>query len=134
MKRAAPRQIRPDPFEAVKRAGLALPDVEVATRYDGARVLKLGGAFMAGLATHPSAEPASLVVRADLDDRESFLEEAPDIYYLTDYYRRYPLVLVRLALIDSVSLRDVLSMSWHLTAAKGRNRHRPRGAGHTTAG
>ena len=74
------------------------------------------------------------MVRADLDERESFLEDAPDIYYLADYYRRYPLVLVRLSQFDSASLRDVLSMSWHLTTLIGRRRRSPRRAGHTTAG
>ena len=56
----------PNPFDAVKRIGLTLPDVEAATRYDGSPVLKIAGVFVAGLATHRSAEPSTLVVRADL--------------------------------------------------------------------
>ena len=44
-------------------------------------------------------------------------------YYLTDYYQRYPLLLVRLSSIDRDALRDVLTVSWRLTSAKGR---RPR--------
>jgi hypothetical protein len=111
----------------VTAAGLALPDVAVTTRYDGSQVLKRGGSFMAGLATHPSAEPDTLVVRATYEEREWLLEEAPETYYLTDYYRRYPLVLVRLSRIDQDALRDVLSTSWRLTAAKIRTR-RPRAA------
>ena len=47
-----------DAFEVVKAVGLTLPDVEAATKYDGSPVLKRGGSFMAGIATHPSAEPA----------------------------------------------------------------------------
>ena len=45
---------------------------------------------MAGLATHPSAEPDTLVVRATFDDRDWFIEDAPETYYVTDYYRGYP--------------------------------------------
>ena len=52
---------------------------------------------MAGLATHQSAEPDTLVVRVDFDERELLLEDAPETYYVTDYYRKYPLVLVRLS-------------------------------------
>lgn len=106
----------------VRAVGLTLPGVEAATKYDGSPVLKRSGAFMAGLATHQSAEPGTLVVRADLEERELLLEDAPETYYLTDYYRRYPLVLVRLARIDRDALRDLLSVSWRLTAEKAGKR------------
>ena len=99
-----------------------MPDVEAAIRYDGSPVLKRGGCFMSGLATHPSAEPATLVVRYRFDERECLLEDAPDTYYLTDYYRPYPLVLARLARLEPDALRDLLSVSWRLTAAKTRRR------------
>jgi hypothetical protein len=51
------RPIPADVFETVRTVGLTLPHVEATTKYDGSPVLKLGGSFMAGLATHPSAEP-----------------------------------------------------------------------------
>jgi hypothetical protein len=112
-----------DAFEVVRAVGLALPGVEAATRYDGSPRLKVAGMFMAGLATHPSAEPNTLVVRADLDERESLVEDAPEIYYLTDYYRKYPLVLARLAHMNRDALHDLLSVSRRLTLAKrARNR------------
>jgi len=107
-----------DNFETVRAVGLTLANVEAATKYDGSPVLKLGGCFMAGLATHPSAEPNTLVVRYDDEEREWLLADAPDTYYLTDYYRKYPLVLVRLSQIDHDALRDVLSVSWRLTSEK----------------
>jgi hypothetical protein len=114
---------RNDVFKIVRTVGLALPGVEAATRYDGSPRLKVGGAFMAGLATHPSAEPNTLVVRADIDERESLVEDAPEIYYLTDYYRKYPLVLARLAHMNRDALHDLLSVSRRLTLAK-RSRNR----------
>jgi hypothetical protein len=98
-------------FDTVKAVGLQLPGVEAATKYDGSPLLKVGGSFMAGLATHPSAEPDTLVVRAGMDEREWLLADAPETYYLTDYYRNYPLVLVRLSRIDREALRDLLSVS-----------------------
>jgi hypothetical protein len=124
-----PRPINQEPvaaFEIVRTAGLALPDVEATTKYDGAPVLKVGGSFMAGLATHRSAEPDTLVVRADYDERQRLMEDAPETYYLTDYYRSYPLVLVRLSRIDRDALRDLLTVSWRLTLPKARIRGRSR--------
>jgi len=117
------RRVRGDWFEIVRAIGLSLPNVEAATKYDGSPVLKLGGCFMAGLATHQSAEPDTLVVRIDIDERALFLEDAPDSYYVTDYYRTHPVVLARLSRLDQHALRDLLTMSWRLTAVKVR---RPR--------
>jgi hypothetical protein len=77
---------------------------------------------MAGLATHPSAEPDTLVVRVALEERACLLEDAPDTYYVTDYYRSYPIVLVRLSHVNEDALRDLLSVSRRLTVAKARKR------------
>ena len=115
---------RLDAFAAVRAVGVTLPYVEEATRYDGSPVLKLGGAFMAGLAVHESVEPDTLVVRVALDQREYLLEEAPDTYYVTDYYRPHPIVLVRLSRIDAAALHDLLRMSWQVTLPKARLRGR----------
>ncbi len=120
MKRRLTRRAPSDAFDTVRDVGLALPNVQAATKYDGSPVLKLGGAFMAGVATHRSAESATIVVRVDLEEREWLLQEAPDTYYLTDYYRPHPVVLVRLARIDRDALRDLLSVSWRLTLRKAR--------------
>jgi hypothetical protein len=108
----------PAAFDAVQALGLALADVEALTKYDGSPMLKVRGVFMAGLATHASAEPDTLVVRSNPDEREHLLEDAPDTYYLTDYYRPHPVVLVRLSRIDREALRDLLSVSWRLSLAK----------------
>jgi hypothetical protein len=122
MKRWPTKPNPADPFEAVRDVGLVLPDVAATTRYDGSPVLKMRGCFMAGLATHRSAEPGSLVVRADFEERERLLEDAPDTYYVTDYYRNLPVVLVRLSRIERDALRDLLSVSWRLTSAKAPKR------------
>jgi hypothetical protein len=120
------KQAAADTFGTVRTVGLALPGVEATTKYDGSPVLKVGGSFMAGLATHRSAEPQTLVVRVGFEEREWLIEDAPETYYLTDYYRSYPIVLVRLSRIDRDALRDLLSVSWRLTLAKVRKRGRPR--------
>ena len=100
MKARLEKQAASDLFDIVRTVGLDLPDVEAATKYDGSPMLKVGGSFMAGLATHRSAEPGTLVVRCDLEGRASLLEDAPETYYLTEHYQPYPVVLVRLSRID----------------------------------
>ena len=122
MKRRPPKQARANSFEAVRTVGLALPEVEAATKYDGSPVLKARGSFMAGLAMHRSAEPETLVVRVTFEEREFLLGDAPETYYVTEYYRRHPVVLVRLSRIDREALFDVLSVSWRLAMAKARPR------------
>ena len=122
MTRTLARRAPADPFDTVRTVGLALPGVEAATKYDGSPVLKAGGSFMAGLAMHRSAEPETLVVRSGVEERDALLEDAPETYYVTDYYRPHPVVLVRLSRIDRDALRDLLSVSWRLAMAKGRTR------------
>ena len=114
-------------FEIVKTVGLALPEVEAMTNWAGLPVLRVRGCFMAGQASHRSVEPGTLVVRCALDDRERFLEDAPDTYYVTDYYRPYPVVLVRLSHLDQDALRDLLSVSWRMAVEKARRPTRREG-------
>ena len=122
MKRALRKPTSTDSFTVVKRVGLTLPGVEATIRYDGSPTLKAGGCFMAALASHHSAEPDTLVVRMSLSDREALLEDAPDTYYVTDYYERHPVVLARLSNLNSDALHDLLSVSHRLTLAKARRR------------
>ena len=107
-----------DSFARVQAVGLTLPDVETGERADGSPVLRAGGHFMAWPADHKSAEPGTLVVRVDPSDRDHLLAEAPDTYYLTDYYTPRAVVLVRLSQIDNSMLFDLLSVSRRMTLAK----------------
>ena len=107
-------------FDDVKAIALRLPGVEASIRYDGSEVLKAGGSFMAGIATDESAEADTLVVRCEPDDRDLMLEDAPDTYYLTDFYAKYPLVLVRLSEVSEDALRDLLSVSRKMALDKAR--------------
>jgi len=124
MSRRLIRQAAADRFDLVKEIGLKMPDVKVAIRYDGSPVLKAAGVFMAGIATDESAEADSLVVRCDLDDRDLLLEDAPEIYYVTEFYERHPVVLGRLSLLDEDALRDLLSVSHALAMEKSGPRRR----------
>jgi len=104
-------------FDTVREIGLALPDVEESTMY-GSPALKVRGKLLAGMAINKSAEPGSLGVAVDFEQRESLLAEAPDTYYVTDHYTAYPIVLVRLSQIRIDQLRDLLGSAWRFVTAK----------------
>lgn len=70
-------------FETVRKIGLALPNVEDSTTY-GASSLKIGGKLLTCPAINKSAEPNTLAVSIDVDQRAELLAEAPDTYYVTD--------------------------------------------------
>jgi len=98
-------------FEMVRNIGLRLPGVEEGTAY-GLPALKVNGKLLACVPANLSAEPDSLVIRMDLDDRAELLAGAPDVYYLTDHYVDYDAVLVRLARVNPDVLRDLLGMAY----------------------
>ncbi|HEX5226260.1 MAG TPA: hypothetical protein VFW44_01060 [Bryobacteraceae bacterium] len=110
-------------FDTVREIGLKLPEVAASPAY-GALALKARGKLMACVAIHKSAEPGSLMVRIDLDQRAGLLEEAPETYYLTDHYRPYPSVLVRLSKITPEQLRDPLGAAWKYTTAESEKKKR----------
>jgi hypothetical protein len=108
-----------------------LPGVEESTAY-GFPALKLRGQLLACVPANRSAEPNSLVVRMDLDDRAELLAADPDVYYVTDHYVGFSAVLVRLSRVNHDVLRDLLGMAYKFvtrnaaphSSAPRRRRHR----------
>src|SRR6202795_812705 len=98
-------------FDTVRNIGLALPGVEESRAYGGP-ALKVDGKLMDCVAVNRSAEPGSLVVRVDFDDRAELLAADPDVYYVTDHYIPYNAVLVRLSRVNPDLLRDLLGMAY----------------------
>jgi len=111
-------------FDAVTAIGLQFPGVVESTAY-GSPALKVRGKLLACVPTHRSAEPGSLAVRVDFDDRAQLLAEAPDLYYVTDHYDGYSAVLVRLSRITPDILRDLLGMAYKFVTRKAASRSAP---------
>ena len=111
-------------FGTVRDIGLALPGVEESTAY-GSPALKVRGKLLACIPVHRSAEPGSLAVRVDFDDRAELLAADPDVYYVTDHYAGYSAVLVRLSRINPEVLRDLLGMA-HKFVTRDAAAHRAR--------
>jgi hypothetical protein len=109
-------------FDVVRRIAMVLPDVEDSTIH-GAPSLKVRGRLLTCPALHKSAEPDSLAVRIDVDQRAALLAADSDTYYVTDHYVNHPVVLVRLSRIHPDSLQDLLGMAWRFVSAEtGRGR------------
>ena len=113
-------------FDTVRKIGLGLSGVEEGTTY-GSPALKVRGKLLACLAIHKSAEPDTLAVRVAFDQRSELIAADPDVYYLTDHYVNYPVVLVRLSKIHTGALRDLLGIAWRFVTAKTLGRKRTAG-------
>jgi hypothetical protein len=99
---------------SLKTAGelaLTLPDVK-ENRTKRGTGWKVKGRLMACEAIHKSAEANSIMVCVSAKERERLIKAQPDVYYVTDHYRPYDAVLVRLSKIDQKSLRELLQLSW----------------------
>jgi hypothetical protein len=94
-------------FDAVKKIGLALPDVVEGTAY-GAPALKLRGKILACVPSNKSAEANSIMVRVDAEHRSRLMRKSPGTYYLTDHYAPHSAVLVRLPRIGAADLKRLL--------------------------
>jgi hypothetical protein len=107
----------PVTLDQVWRTGLTFPNVEESTAF-GKPALKVRGNLMAAVPTNKSAEPGSLLIRIDRNDRAALLAESPDLYYAPDHYLGYDGVLVRLARLKPDILRDLLAMAHKFTTRK----------------
>ena len=102
-------------FEQVCALGSELPGVERGTSY-GTAALKVDGKLVARL----KEDGETLVVRMDFVSRDMLLKAQPKIFYITDHYRDWPTVLVRMAEVRTSQMRELLEDSWRLVAPKKR--------------
>lgn len=101
-------------FDDVRAIGLALPRVVESTSY-GTPSLKIDGS-RGKMIARLREDGETLVVRCSRDEREMLLEADPKAYTLTDHYRDYDYVLVRLAAAGRDLLDERLIEAWRLVA------------------
>jgi hypothetical protein len=107
----------------VRAFGREFPDLQESTMY-GSPALKLGKRLVACLAIHRSAEPGSLVVRTDFEQRAALLTDDPETYYVTDHYAKHPVVLVRLLRLQPDQMRDLLAAARKCVLAQAERSHK----------
>lgn len=94
------------------KIALELAGTEESTSY-GTPSIKVGGKVLSRWRTE--AEGA-LAIRCDFLDRQILLQAQPEVFFLTDHYQDYPMVLVRLDKVTRSVLEDVTERAWRLVA------------------
>jgi hypothetical protein len=99
-------------FDTVRRIMMKFPGVEEGTSY-GTPSFKVKGKFILRL-----REDGDLALKVGFDNAEMLMTANPKTFYITDHYRGYPAVLVRMSRVTRQQLADVLEMAWHANAPK----------------
>jgi len=100
-------------YEQAKRIALTFPEVVESTSY-GTPALKVRGKLMLRL----KEDDETLVCRTTWEERERRLALEPDIFFLTDHYREYPWVLLRLPIATRTVLDGAIEHAWLQSAPK----------------
>lgn len=100
-------------FEDVRTLAHALPGVEDGTSY-GTPALKAGGKLLARL----WEDGTTLVLKVPIVVRDHLIRTEPAVYFLTDHYRAYPFVLVRLPNVERSALGALVEEAWRQVAPK----------------
>ena len=59
-----------------------------------------------------------MVLRTDFLARQILTQADPAAFHFTEHYRNYPLVLVRLGVVQRAALPDLLERAWREVAPK----------------
>ena len=100
-------------YDDIRKIALAWPEVEDGTSY-GTSALKVRKKMLVRL-----KEDDSLVMPSvGLDERDMLVETQPAIFYFTDHYRDYPMVLIRLSKAKRADVEPLLRRRWRELASK----------------
>jgi|SRR5215471_3460877 len=100
-------------WDTVRELALSLPGVEEGTSY-GTTAFKVNGKLIARF--HQDGD--SLVIKVEYATREVLMGANPKTFYITDHYRCWPWMLVRIANVRRNELAQLLEDAWRGTAGK----------------
>ena len=104
-------------WDTVKSIALKLPRVSEGTSY-GTAALKVAGKMFIRL----KEDGETIVLRSDSFDREHLMRAEPTVFYITDHYRDYPWVLVRLSRVSAAALPELITDAWRRMAPRSASR------------
>jgi hypothetical protein len=101
-------------FDEVRKLALTWPEVEDGTSY-GTSALKVRKKLMARL-----REDGDSMVMPGVpsEERDMLVESQPKVFYFTDHYRNYPMVLIRLSKAKRATVEPLLRRQWRALASK----------------
>src|ERR1700712_1196572 len=101
-------------FDDVRKIAQAWPEVEDGTSY-GTPALKVRKKMLVRL----KEDGDSLVMPGvPIDERDMLVESQPKVFYFTDNYRDYPMVLIRLSKTKRTAVEPLLRRQWRALASK----------------
>jgi hypothetical protein len=101
-------------FDDVRKIALAWPEVEDGTSY-GTAALKVRKKLLVRL----KEDGDSLVMPGvPPDERDMLVESQPTIFYFTDHYKDYPMVLIRLSKAKRATVEPLLRRQWRALASR----------------
>jgi hypothetical protein len=110
-KKSAAKGVTPAQF---RKIALAFPETSEKSSY-GNPAIFVGKKFF----TRYRKDDHSLVfIVADIPTRDMMLELDPKTYFITDHYKDYPSVLVRMERITTDELKRMLERRWRQIAPK----------------
>ena len=101
-------------YDDIRKIALVWPEVEDGSSY-GTPALKVRKKMLVRL----KEDGDSLVMPSvPLDEREMLIESQPKIFYFTDHYRDYPMVLIRLSKAKRRDVEPLLRRHWRALASR----------------
>src|SRR5258708_7103673 len=101
-------------FDDVRKIALAWPEVEDGTSY-GTPALKVRKKMLVRLKEDGDSLAISGVPP---DERDMLVESQPKVFYFTDHYKDYPMVLIRLSKAKRATVEPLLRRQWWTLASK----------------
>ncbi|HYM33917.1 MAG TPA: MmcQ/YjbR family DNA-binding protein [Steroidobacteraceae bacterium] len=93
---------------------LAYPGTEKSISY-GTPSVKVKGKILSRLR---SEAEGALAIFCDFIDREILLQADPEVFFITDHYKNYPMILLRLDKIRVDALPELVERAWRMRAPK----------------
>jgi hypothetical protein len=101
-------------FDDVRKIALAWPEVEDGSSY-GTPALKVRKKMLVRL----KEDGDSLVMPGvPPDERDMLVERQPKVFFFTDHYRDYPMVLIRVSKAKRATIEPLLRRQWRALASK----------------
>jgi hypothetical protein len=114
VKRAHPKTARrASDVDTLREIAMNFPGVEEGTSYG-----TLGYRVSKKLICRMKEDGESLAIRMEVGEREILVEGEPDVFYFTEHYRNYPMVLVRLPKVHPDELKRIFGNAWRRFASK----------------
>ncbi len=101
-------------FDDVRKIALAWPEVEDGTSY-GTPALKVRKKLLVRLRQDGDG---LVMTGVPPEERDMLVESQPRVFYFTDHYKDYPLVLIRLSKAKRATVEPLLRRQWRVLASK----------------